>query len=79
MEWFALGGRLAVAAGAACALLSLFWDAPPSAAALRGFVAWFIVRLHFRLSARALDWRLHQDAREGETDGEAPNSAAEAA
>lgn len=61
-EWFALGRRLAVGAGAACALLSLLHDAPPSTAALRGALAWAAVMLHFRLSARALSWRLRRDA-----------------
>jgi len=60
--WLALGNRLAVAAGAACALVSLWWDAPASAAALHGLLAWFAVLAHFRLSARVLGWRLLQEA-----------------
>jgi hypothetical protein len=60
-----LGHRLAVAAGAACALLSLLNDTPASTAALRGSLAWVAVMLHFRLSAKALRWRLGQERLDG--------------
>ena len=62
--WMALGHRVAVAAGAACGLISLLWDAPVATAALRGGLTWFAVLAHFRLSARALGWRLMQEAAE---------------
>jgi hypothetical protein len=60
--WHALGVRFAVAAGAGCALLALLWDAPPEAAALRGALAFVAVLTHFRLSARALGWRIRAEA-----------------
>ena len=62
-EWFQVAGRLAVAAGAGAALVSLLQDAPPSQAALRGAIAWFAVRLYGRYSARFLAWRLRMDQR----------------
>ncbi|QDU70001.1 hypothetical protein Pla86_51210 [Planctomycetes bacterium Pla86] len=67
----ALGHRLAVAAGAACGLLSLLWDAPAETAALRGVLAWVAVLAHFRLSAKALGWRLRQEAAEERAANEA--------
>lgn len=63
-EWTAIAGRLAVAAGAGAALVSLLQDAPPSQAALRGALAWFGVRLYTRYSTRFLAWRLRVDRRE---------------
>ena len=62
--WNALGNRLAVAVGAACGLLSLLFDAPIETAALRGGLAWVAVLAHFRLSARAIGWRVLQEAAE---------------
>ncbi|MEO0651748.1 MAG: hypothetical protein AAFZ65_13815 [Planctomycetota bacterium] len=63
-QWFSIAGRLAVAAGAGAALVSLLQDAPPSQAALRGAIAWFVVRLYCRYSARFLAWRMRVDRRE---------------
>lgn len=64
--WRALGSRLAVAVGAACALVSLLLDTPIDVAATRGALAWVAVVAHFRLSARVLGWRALQEAAERE-------------
>lgn len=49
----ALGARVAVAGGAACALLSLLFDAPVWVASLRGAAVWFALRWLARLTARS--------------------------
>ncbi len=49
----ATGARLAVAGGAACALLSLFFDAPVWVASLRGAAVWFALRWLARLTAKS--------------------------
>lgn len=59
--WLALGGRAAAAAGAFCALLSLFFDAPVWVASLRGAAVWFVLRWLVRLSARAAEATLDEE------------------
>jgi hypothetical protein len=54
VAWRSFGSRLAVAAGALVALLSLLFDAPLSLASLRGAATVIVLRVTVALGARAL-------------------------
>lgn len=47
--WTSLGQRLAVALGAATAVVSLLWDTPVRVACLRGGAAWLALLLWTRI------------------------------
>lgn len=59
--WSALGSRIAVAAGASSALVSLLHDVPPHVAAVRGAAAWAVLLAITRLGLAALSRAIELD------------------